>query len=384
MVWDKWKEKAMHGKFPNYLDKSHVYVELSFEWMKHTVLKGEAEGLITAVQDQAHNTRYYSKQIIKQGTTDQCSMYHTQPETVEHIISTCQTLAADQYLSRHNQVASQLHLEICKHYGIKMEAKLWYQHKPERITENNKPTILCHSQIITDRHVPCNKPDIVIQEKQTDRCMMIDVAILIDYYIQKKATEKADDDRIYLPCHEGGRGLMNLEKEYKATMVGLYQYLTNKEDAQISALLRHHTGTALYSVSKETIKYLAEAGTSEDTEDTQPLNATKKAKKPKYKYNRDYKKMMKDRWYEKPMHGKFPNHLGKEYIGIQQSFQWMKHSGVKGEPVGLLTPAPDQALNTRYYNKYIMKEGHTGRCRMCHSQPETVEHIISGCQDITR
>ena len=26
----------MHGKFPNYLDKDHVDVELSFEWMKHT------------------------------------------------------------------------------------------------------------------------------------------------------------------------------------------------------------------------------------------------------------------------------------------------------------------------------------------------------------
>ena len=54
--------------------------------------------------------------------------------------------------------------------------------------------------------------------------------------------KKADVDRIYLPYQEGGRGLMNLEKEYKATMVGLYQYMTNKEDAQISALLRHHTG----------------------------------------------------------------------------------------------------------------------------------------------
>ena len=44
--------------------------------------------------------------------------------------------------------------------------------------------------IITDRHVPCNKPDIVIQEKKSDRCQIIDVAIPSDYNIQKKATEK--------------------------------------------------------------------------------------------------------------------------------------------------------------------------------------------------
>ena len=42
----------------------------------------------------------------------------------------------------------------------------------------------------------------------------------------------------------------------------------------------------------------------------------------------DYKKMMKDRWSEKLMHGKFSNHLGKEYIDIQQSFQLMKHNGL--------------------------------------------------------
>ena len=85
----------------------------------------------TAAQDQALNTRYYSKHTIKQGSVDRCRMYHTQAETVEHIISACQTLAADNYLNRHNQVAAQLHLDICKHYAIKVDAQHWYQHNPE-------------------------------------------------------------------------------------------------------------------------------------------------------------------------------------------------------------------------------------------------------------
>ena len=131
MVRNKWKEKAMHGKFSSCLDKDPVDVELSFKWMKHTGLKRETEGLITAAQDQVLNTRYYSKHSSKQGTTDRYRMCHTHPETVEHIISGCQALAADQYLNRHNQVAAQLHLDICKHYGIKVEAECWYQHKPE-------------------------------------------------------------------------------------------------------------------------------------------------------------------------------------------------------------------------------------------------------------
>ena len=56
--------------------------------------------------------------------------------------------------------------------------------------------------------------------------------------------KKANVERIFLSYQEGGRRLMNLEKEYKATMIGLCLYMTNKEDAQISALLRHNLGKA--------------------------------------------------------------------------------------------------------------------------------------------
>ena len=71
-----------------------------------------------------------------------------------------------------------------------METECWYQHKPEQVMGNEKATILWDSPIITDRHVPCNKPDIVIQEKKSDRCQIIHVAIPSNYNIQTKATEK--------------------------------------------------------------------------------------------------------------------------------------------------------------------------------------------------
>ena len=69
--------------------------------------------------------------------------------------------------------------------------------------------------------------------------------------------KKADIDRIYLPCQEGGRSLKNLEKEYKAMMVGLHKYMMNKDSqTQIKAVLRHHTGKALHSIPKEAEAYL--------------------------------------------------------------------------------------------------------------------------------
>ena len=63
-------------------------------------------------------------------------------EIIEHIISGCQSLATDQYLKRHNQVAAQLHLDICKYYNIAVEAQHWYQHKPEQVVENELVTNL--------------------------------------------------------------------------------------------------------------------------------------------------------------------------------------------------------------------------------------------------
>ena len=71
-----------------------------------------------------------------------------------------------------------------------MDAKSLYEHKPNRVTKKEQVTILWDSQIITDRWIPHNKPDIVIKEKETNMCLIIDVTISSDYNIQNKVTEK--------------------------------------------------------------------------------------------------------------------------------------------------------------------------------------------------
>ena len=201
-------------------------------------------------------------------------------------------------------------------------------------------------------------------------------------HMNQMLAKKADVDRIYLSCQEGGRSLMNLEKEYKATMVGLQTYMTNKGDVQIRAVLRHQNSKALHSVPKEAEKYLTEAVTTDDMTNDHGKTATWKAKQLKLKYKEDFKKMVVDKWKEKAMHGKLSNYLDKDHVHVELSFEWMKHTGFKGETEGLITAAQDQALNIRYYSKHIIKQGTTDRCRMCHTQPENVEHIISGCQTL--
>ena len=51
-----------------------------------------------------------------------------------------------------------------------MDAKSWYEHKPNRVTENEQVTILWDSQRITERHIPDIKLDIVIKEREKQTC----------------------------------------------------------------------------------------------------------------------------------------------------------------------------------------------------------------------
>ena len=70
---------------------------------------------------------------------------------------------------------------------------------------------------------------------------------------------------------------MNLEKEYKATMIGLQTYMTNKDDVQIQAVLRHQSSKALHSVPKEA-ENTCEARTTDDMTNDHGKTATRKAK----------------------------------------------------------------------------------------------------------
>ena len=144
--------------------------------------------------------------------------------------------------------------------------------------------------------------------------------------MNQRLAKKAHADRIYLPCQEGGRSLVNLEKEYIVTMIGLQTYMTNKDDVKIKAVLRHQNSKALHSVPKEAEKYLTEAGTTDDMTNEQGKTVTWKAKWLKLKYREDFRNMVRDKWKEKAMHGKFSSYLDKDHVYVELSFKWMKHT----------------------------------------------------------
>ena len=117
---------------------------------------------------------------------------------------------------------------------------------------------------------------------------------------------KADKDRLYLPRSEWGRYLIQTELTYKATTIGLQKYLQTTKDWMMELVSKHEGNKKLYSIAKESRKYMRELNIKEQEELNQDLAPTKAAKAMKLKTKSEGLKNLKSTWEEKPFHGQYP------------------------------------------------------------------------------
>ena len=145
-----------------------------------------------AAQDQALQTKYYATKILNTGTYSKCRLCQQFDETTDHTVSACPILAKEQYIKRHDRVSAQLHFNICKETGIKLDKKHWYEQVPKSVetSQGGKVTTLWNQQVQTDRTTLDNKPDIIIHDNEKGTCMLIDVAISGDRTVTKNEAEK--------------------------------------------------------------------------------------------------------------------------------------------------------------------------------------------------
>ena len=113
----------MHGQYVRNIDSQLISEEDTFLWPSKGDLKAETEREIVAAQDQELQTKYYATKILNTETDSKCRLCQKFDETIDHIISACPTLAKEKYIKRHDRVCAQLHFNICKETGIKLEKK---------------------------------------------------------------------------------------------------------------------------------------------------------------------------------------------------------------------------------------------------------------------
>ena len=92
---------------------------------------------------------------------------------------------------RHDGVAKALHWDLCGQYEFERNDK-WYEHSPENVEDNEKCKLLWDFSIQTDRKLDHNRPDIVLVDKQSKSCLIIDVACPNDWRVESKQEEKVN------------------------------------------------------------------------------------------------------------------------------------------------------------------------------------------------
>ena len=180
----------LHGQFER--DTKEIKGSESWNWLSKGNLKRETENLLMAAQEQALNTNSVKRNIYGLDVSDRCRLCGNNVESVTHIVSACSILAQKDYKRRHDKVCLNLHWNLCKKYGISVEER-WYHHKPEAVIENQIVKLLWDFNIQTDRKIEHRRPDIVVVDKQVNKCFIVDVANPGDQNLIKKKFEKLDN-----------------------------------------------------------------------------------------------------------------------------------------------------------------------------------------------
>ena len=115
-------------------------------------------------------------------------MCGTRNKTISHIVSEFGKLAQKEYNRRHDSIGRYVLWQFFKKLGLNM-AKLWYDHVPESVVENENFKILCDFTIQCDHMIEARKPDIVVVDKVKKDSMIIEVAIPGDTRVCDKKRE---------------------------------------------------------------------------------------------------------------------------------------------------------------------------------------------------
>ena len=177
-----WEGKVTHGYLAKKLEEDEtVDISKTNKWM-NLRLTAHVEGFITAAQEQELNTKETQKRREKdpekKRTMDtRCRICNEHAESVYHMICSCPVLAPTLYLDvRHNQAARILYQEVIKSDHLVLD--------PPKVTK------LITLSINTTPKVEKNRRDIIIWNKETKICQIVEVTVPLDRNLQKAYKEK--------------------------------------------------------------------------------------------------------------------------------------------------------------------------------------------------
>ena len=187
---EEMKKMPMHGQWRKARDQiANIDVKNSELWLTKSNLRPETESLICSAQEQALATNYVRSEIWKQKCNPTCRLCGEKNETVSHVISGCKILAGTKYTTRHDRIGTYIHWSILKDIGVEVSDE-WYKHIPKTTVQYKDTTIMWDKEILTDKKVQANRPDITIHDRKKQSAILIDVSVPNDKNIIAKTAEK--------------------------------------------------------------------------------------------------------------------------------------------------------------------------------------------------
>ena len=159
---------------------------------------------------------------------------------------------------------------------------------------------------------------------------------------------KSDDDRLYIPRKDGGRGLIAIEDCVELAVRSLEVYVHGSEET------------------------LLQAARGDRVDDLEAASALKKPKK---------EKRLQD-WEEKALHGQYLRQT-KE-VRSEQSWVWLQNEDLKRETERLIVAAQNQSMRKNLVKAKIDETQKDTLGRLCKKADESIDHVVSGCSKLAQ
>ena len=185
--------------------------------------------------------------------------------------------------------------------------------------------------------------------------------------------------RLYLPRGEGGLGLSEINHQHRATIVSIGQYLRSSLNPSLAMVHEHQKTRASKTTSITQLAQLFGQECLTDETETPNMPATKIAQKSRKKYTRTFQSRSFEEWAGQQRAKYFLEELSKDYIDKEGSLDWLKRGALHHDQERMIMAAQDQGLMTNAFKK-MTGLSNDNKCRFCHTEVESVSHLVSGCK----
>ena len=171
----------------------------------------------------------------------ECRLCGKSDETINHILASCEEVSSSLYLTcRHNRMGKVIYDAI-----LKEEEECKIPWKVPDITIAGKKEIWWDKAFILPNKVKHNKPDLVVWNKETLECKIIDFSVPLDKNVSSKDTEKVNK---YMPL------ISELQQLYRNYRYEIIPIVVGTLGAIPKSLKSHLKNIGLHTSVEDTIK----------------------------------------------------------------------------------------------------------------------------------